>query len=53
MIFREFGAKVTGGNMDDNGTGPMDFELEGMSQELGKEIEAKLNEELNKNRPST
>ena len=29
----------------------MDFELDEMSQELGKEVEGKLNEELNKNRP--
>ncbi|MGH7541030.1 MAG: alanyl-tRNA editing protein [Gemmatimonadota bacterium] len=51
VIFRDYGAKVTGGNMDDRGTARMDFELDGMSQELGKEIEAKLNEELGKNRP--
>jgi misacylated tRNA(Ala) deacylase len=51
VIFRDYGAKVTGGNMEDNGTARMDFELEGMTPELGKEIEAKLNEELNKNRP--
>ena len=29
----------------------MDFELDEMSQELGKDVEGKLNEELNKNRP--
>jgi misacylated tRNA(Ala) deacylase len=51
VIFRDYGAKVTGGNMDDTGSARMDFELDEMSQELGKEIEAKLNEELNKNRP--
>ena len=51
VIFREHGAKVTGGNMDDTGSARMDFELDEMSQELGKEIEGKLNEELNKNRP--
>ena len=51
VIFRDYGAKVTGGNMEDDGTARMDFELEGMSAELGKEIEAKLNQELNKNRP--
>ncbi|HZN42765.1 MAG TPA: alanyl-tRNA editing protein, partial [Actinomycetota bacterium] len=30
VIFRDYGAKVTGGNMEDNGTARMDFELEGM-----------------------
>src|ERR671910_592137 len=43
--------QVAGGNMDDTGSARMDFELDEMSQELGKEIEAKLNEELSKNRP--
>jgi misacylated tRNA(Ala) deacylase len=51
VMFRDYGAKVTGGNMDDTGSARMDFELDEMSQGLGKEIEAKLNEELNKNRP--
>jgi misacylated tRNA(Ala) deacylase len=51
VIFRDYGAKVTGGNMDDSGSARMDFELDEMSQELGTEVEAKLNEELNKNRP--
>ena len=51
VIFRDYGAKVTGGNMDDTGSARMDFELDEMSQELGKEVESKLNEELNRNRP--
>ncbi len=51
VIFRDYGAKVTGGNMDDGGSARMDFELDEMSQELGKEVEARLNEELAKNRP--
>ena len=51
VIFREHGAKVTGGNMDDKGSASMDFELDEMSQELAKDVEGKLNEELNKNRP--
>ncbi|HEX6580556.1 MAG TPA: alanyl-tRNA editing protein [Actinomycetota bacterium] len=51
VIFREHGAKVTGGNMDDRGSARMDFELDEMSQELGKDVEGKLNEELNRNRP--
>jgi misacylated tRNA(Ala) deacylase len=51
VIFREYGAKVTGGNMDDTGSARMDFELDGMSQEMARDVEAKLNEELAKNRP--
>lgn len=51
VIFKEYGAKVTGGNMDDSGTARMDFELEGMNAEMGQSIEAKLNEELAKDRP--
>lgn len=46
VIFTEFGAKVTGGNMDDGGTARMDFELESMSQEVGREVEAMLNARL-------
>jgi misacylated tRNA(Ala) deacylase len=46
VIFREYGAKVTGGNMDDTGSARMDFELDGMSHEMGQEVEAKLNQEL-------
>ena len=46
VIFRAYGAKVTGGNMDDTGSARMDFELDGMSQEMGQEIEATLNQEL-------
>jgi misacylated tRNA(Ala) deacylase len=51
VIFKEYGAKVTGGNMDDTGTARMDFELEGMNAEMGQAIEAKLNEELGMDRP--
>jgi misacylated tRNA(Ala) deacylase len=51
VIFKEYGAKVTGGNMDDTGTARMDFELEGMNAEMGQAIEAKLNEELAKDKP--
>ena len=46
VIFSEYGAKVTGGNMDDSGVARMDFELESMSQEIGREIEEKLNARL-------
>jgi misacylated tRNA(Ala) deacylase len=45
IIFSDYGAKVTGGNMEP-GTARMDFELEAMSQEFGREIEEKLNEAL-------
>jgi misacylated tRNA(Ala) deacylase len=45
IIWRDFDAKVTGGNMEP-GTARMDFELEGMSVEFGRQVEDKLNEEL-------
>jgi misacylated tRNA(Ala) deacylase len=51
VIFREHGAKVTGGNMDPGGVARMDFELEAMSAELGREVEAKLNQLLTDDRP--
>ncbi len=46
VIFSDYGAKVTGGNMGSGGTARMDFELEGISQEFGREIEEKLNARL-------
>ncbi len=46
IIFTEYGARVTGGNMDEGGTARMDFELASMSQELGREIEDRLNARL-------
>jgi misacylated tRNA(Ala) deacylase len=46
VIFSDYGAKVTGGNMDSGGTARMDFELDGISQEFGREIEEKLNARL-------
>jgi misacylated tRNA(Ala) deacylase len=51
VVFRDFGAKVTGGNMDD-GTARMDFELDSISQEFGAMVERKLNEELVKGYPT-
>lgn len=45
IIWRDFDAKVTGGNMEP-GTARMDFELEGISVEFGQQVEDKLNEEL-------
>ena len=42
IVFTDYGAKVTGGNMEP-GVARMDFELDGISQEFGREVEAKLN----------
>lgn len=50
VIWRGFGAKVTGGNMD-VGSARMDFELDAMSREFGDEVEARLNAELAKDLP--
>ncbi len=51
VIFRDFGAKVTGGNMTP-GEARMDFELESMSVELGLDVERRLNAELVKGYPT-
>jgi misacylated tRNA(Ala) deacylase len=51
VVFRDFGAKVTGGNMEP-GVARMDFELEGISVEFGQQVERKLNEELTKGYPT-
>jgi misacylated tRNA(Ala) deacylase len=51
VIFREHGARVTGGNMDPGGVARMDFELDAMSAELGRDVEAKLNRLLAEGRP--
>ena len=51
VIFRDFGAKVTGGNMSP-GEARMDFELDAMSVELGREVERILNQELVKGYPT-
>jgi misacylated tRNA(Ala) deacylase len=45
IVFTDYGAKVTGGNMEP-GVARMDFELDGISQEFGREVEAKLNTAL-------
>jgi misacylated tRNA(Ala) deacylase len=45
VVWRDYGALVTGGNMEPGG-GRMDFEFETMSGELVDEIEAKVNTEL-------
>jgi misacylated tRNA(Ala) deacylase len=51
VIFRDFGAKVTGGNMEP-GVARMDFELDGISVEFGQQVERKLNEELTRGYPT-
>lgn len=51
IVFTDYGAKVTGGNIEPGGIGRMDFELEAISQEFGKEVEAKLNEALARDVP--
>jgi misacylated tRNA(Ala) deacylase len=45
VIWREFDAKVTGGNMEP-GRARMDFELDAISVEFGQEVERLLNLEL-------
>ncbi len=49
VVWRDYGALVTGGNMEP-GAGRMDFEFERMSGELVGEIEAKVNVELRSGR---
>src|SRR5438067_641316 len=49
IVWRDYGAKVTGGNMEP-GAARMDFELESMSAEFGREVEGKLNAELSAGR---
>jgi misacylated tRNA(Ala) deacylase len=51
VIYRDFGAKVTGGNMEP-GIARMDFELDSMSVELGRQVEEVLNAELVKGYPA-
>jgi misacylated tRNA(Ala) deacylase len=45
VVWRDYGAQVTGGNMEP-GAGRMDFEFERMNGDLVGEIESKVNEEL-------
>jgi misacylated tRNA(Ala) deacylase len=45
VVWRDWGAQVTGGNMEP-GAGRMDFEFERMSAELVGEIESRVNAEL-------
>lgn len=45
LIFREYGARVTGGHMEP-GQARMDFEFERMQAELVREIEVRINAEV-------
>jgi len=45
VIWRDYGAQVTGGNMQPL-SGRLDFELEGLSAELVEEIERRINVEV-------
>ena len=49
VVWRDYGAHVTGGNMEP-GSGRMDFEFETMSGDLVGAIEATVNEELSAER---
>jgi misacylated tRNA(Ala) deacylase len=51
IVFTDFGAKVTGGNMDSGGVARMDFELDRISQEFGRDVEQRLNARLAEDRP--
>ena len=50
VVYRDYGAKVTGGNMEP-GKARMDFEFENLTKDLVQEIEAKVNAEVAAARP--
>lgn len=50
VIWRDWGAKVTGGNMEP-GVARMDFELDSISVEFGQEVERRLNDALGEGHP--
>jgi len=50
VIWRDYGASVTGGNMEPL-KGRMDFELEHMTADFAEEVERKINEEVAAARP--
>ncbi len=50
VIWRDYQAQVTGGNMEP-GKGRLDFELESFSADLVREIEEKINLEVQEKRP--
>ena len=49
IVFRDYGARVTGGNMEP-GVARMDFELDHISADFGREVEQRLNQELARDR---
>ncbi|MGD8457819.1 MAG: alanyl-tRNA editing protein [Anaerolineales bacterium] len=51
VVFRDYGAQVTGGNMEPL-KGRMDFEFETMRHELVADIETAINQEVNASRPT-
>lgn len=51
VVYRDFGAKVTGGNMTP-GEARMDFELDSISVQFGEDVERMLNAELVKGYPT-
>ena len=51
IVFTRFGAKVTGGNISEPGIARMDFELDAMSAEFGREVEERLNAALASDAP--
>ena len=50
VVWRDFGAKVTGGDMQP-GTARMDFELDQMTSQFAEEVSAKINAEVRAARP--
>ena len=50
IVFRDYDVKVTGGNMEP-GAARMDFELETIDAEFGRQVEERLNAELAADRP--
>ena len=50
VVWRDYGALVTGGNMEPL-TARMDFELESMSADFAREVERAINEEVAAERP--
>ncbi len=52
IVWREYGAEVTGGNMEP-GTARMDFELDAITPEFAREVELRLNAVLAEGHPVT
>lgn len=50
VVWRDYGALVTGGNMEPL-SARMDFELESMSADFAREVEASINKEVVEERP--